>query len=278
MGRFMERFRDWDPAFKGDIVRIRTDREDLDGLGGRVDIVDRSTFSHRELPVRQRILSKDPPISSGDPAATKSIAMVISPCGEHSGNIPPMPRRAGWVAVEILHAPSLRPRSIINTEVSMTKTARRPLAFDSLEGKVLLSAGIADPAKTVLRAEVKTFLLTGTLKGIPYGSVQQDGIEVSSFSLTGTAKSMGKVEASLNLADPLIAPGKKPELSNATLDLSNSRGSVQLTMAASPSTRYIFVVTSGSGNYASALGSGTAVITYKPRYHEYQIALRSSAY
>ena len=136
---------------------------------------------------------------------------------------------------------------------------------------------MADPAATVHRVQVKHFLVNGTLKGIPYGSIQQNGIEVASFSLTGTAKSMGKVNGSLDLADPLIAAGKKPNLSNATLTLSNSRGSVQLTMAASPSNRYIFVLTSGSGMYASEYGSGTAIIAYSPRMHDYLIALRSSA-
>ena len=159
----------------------------------------------------------------------------------------------------------------------MTKTARRTLAFDSLEGKILLSTGMADPAATVHKAMFKRFLLNGTLQGIPYGSIHQGGIEVSSFSLTGTARSMGKVAGSLGLADPLIAPGKKPNLSNATLTLSNSRGSVQLKMAASPSNRYIFVLTSGSGNYASEFGSGTAVISFNQRMHEYLVKLHSSA-
>jgi hypothetical protein len=160
----------------------------------------------------------------------------------------------------------------------MTRTAQRTLAFDSLEGKVLLSTGMADPAATVHRAAIKHFLLNGTLKGIPYGSVQQNGIEVSSFTLTGTARSMGKVNGSLGLANPVIAPGREPNLSNATLTLSNSRGSAQLTMAASPSNRYVFVVTSGTGSYASAFGSGTAIIAYSPRLHEYLVALRSSTY
>ena len=160
----------------------------------------------------------------------------------------------------------------------MTKTVRRTPAFDSLEGKILLSTGMADPAATVHRTTVNHFLLNGTLKGIPYGSIQQGGIAVSSFSLTGSARSMGKVNGSLGLTDPLIAPGRKPDLSNATLTLSNSRGSVQLTMAASPSNRYIFVLTSGSGSYATEFGSGTAIISYNPRMHVYLVNLHSSAY
>ena len=160
----------------------------------------------------------------------------------------------------------------------MTKTVRRTLAFDSLEGKVLLSSGMADPAASVYRAQIRNLLLNGTLQGIPFGAIEQDGILVSSFSLTGTTKALGKVSGSLNLADPIISPGKEPELSNATLSLSNSRGSVQLTMAASPSNRYIFVVTGGSGNYSQGFGSGTAVISYNPRWHEYQISLHSSRF
>src|SRR5262249_47768574 len=105
----------------------------------------------------------------------------------------------------------------------------------------------------------------------------QDGIKVSSFALKGKARSMGRVTASLGLTDTLIAPGKQPDLSNATLTLSNARGSVQIKTASSPSNRHVFIVTAGSGAYASAYGSGTAVISYNRRMHEYQIALRSSA-
>jgi len=165
-------------------------------------------------------------------------------------------------------------------EVSMSKTARRTLSFDSLEGKVLLSTGMADPAAAIhmARFKIKRFLLNGTLKGIPFGSVQQDGIEVSSFYLNGGAQSMGKVGGSLDLADPLIAPGKLPDMSNATLNLANARGNVQLKMAASPSKRYIFVLTTGSGDYASAYGSGTAIISFNKRMHEYVVKLHSSFY
>ena len=48
-------------------------------------------------------------------------------------------------------------------------------------------------------------------------------------------------------------------------------------MAASPSNRYIFVLTAGSGNYASEFGSGTATISYSPRMHDYLVKLHSSA-
>jgi hypothetical protein len=162
------------------------------------------------------------------------------------------------------------------TTARRTRT-RRP-AFESLEGKLLLSTGMADPAWMVHRAKVQRFLLNGTLKGIPFGTIKQTGIEVTSFFVTGSPRSMGKVSGSLDLANPLIAPGKMPNLSNATLSLSNARGSVQLKMAASPSNRHIFVVTSGSGNFASVVGSGTAVVSYNRRMHEYLVTLHSSVY
>ena len=137
----------------------------------------------------------------------------------------------------------------------MSRTTRRTLAFDAMEGRVLLSAGMADPAAVVhraalahrTRASMPRFLLNGTLRGIPFGTVGPDGINVQSFTLVGKAQSMGRVAGSLALNNTIISPGKKPDLSNATLIVSNLRGGVQLKMAASPSNRYVFIVTSGSG-------------------------------
>ncbi len=164
----------------------------------------------------------------------------------------------------------------------MSRTTRRTRTptFDAMEGRVLLSSGMKDPAAQVLRAEfsVGHFKLNGTLAGIPFGAIGPDGIVVSSFPLSGRTKSMGRVTGSLLLTDPIIAPGKQPDLSNATLTLSNARGSVQIKTAGSPSNRHVFIVTAGSGAYASVYGSGTAIITYNRRMHEYQVALRSSAH
>jgi hypothetical protein len=168
----------------------------------------------------------------------------------------------------------------------MSRTTRRTLTFDAIEGRILLSAGlghpaaVAHPAAHVERAKVKTgpVVLNGKLMGIPFGTVSQAGITVSTFNLGGKVQSMGKVAASLALTDKLIAPGKQPDLGNATLTLANGRGSVQVKTASSPSNRYIFIVTGGTGAYASGYGSGTAVISYNQRMHEYQIALHSSTH
>jgi hypothetical protein len=141
-------------------------------------------------------------------------------------------------------------------------------------------ASIAHPAAHVERAKVKTgpVVLNGMLMGIPFGTISQAGITVSTFNLGGKLQSVGKVAASLTLTDNLIAPGKQPDLSNATLTLANGRGGVQVKMASSPSNRYIFIVTGGTGAYALAYGSGTAIISYNQRMHEYQIALHSSTH
>lgn len=162
----------------------------------------------------------------------------------------------------------------------MARTTRRTPTFDAMEGKVLLSTGLAHKSAVaeVARAEVtlSPVKLTGTLKGIPFGTVGPDGIDVSSFTLKGKTPTMGRVAASLAMPDPYISPGKEPNLSNATLTLANARGSVQIKMAASPSNRYVYIVTGGGGTYASAYGSGTAVISYNGRMHEYQVVLHSA--
>lgn len=170
----------------------------------------------------------------------------------------------------------------------MSRTVRRALAFDAMEGRVLLSGGMGHPAALAhpaaimqrhrTKAAVSHILLNGTLVGIPFGTVTRDGIVVSSFPVKGKVLTMGRVAGSLLLTDTIIAPGRKPDLSNATLNLSNPRGGVQLKTAAAPGNRYIFIVTGGSGAYASAYGSGTAVISYDQRMHEYQIVLRSSVH
>jgi hypothetical protein len=174
----------------------------------------------------------------------------------------------------------------INKEVAMSRTTRRTPTFDAMEGRVLLSSGRRDPAAQVHRAMVAHrsrtskghFMLNGALVGIPLGTVDQEGIVVSAFPLAGRVQSMGKVTGSLLLTDPVISPGRQPDLSNATLTLTNARGSVQIKTASSPSNRHVFIVTYGSGAYASAFGSGTAIITYNGRMHEYEIALRSAVH
>ncbi len=140
----------------------------------------------------------------------------------------------------------------------MPRTVRRTPAFESMEGRVLLSKGLANPDAAMHRerAALTHFVLNGTMVGIPFGTIGPDGIAISSFSVAGKAQSMGKVVGSLLLTDTIIAPGKQPDLSNSTLTLGNPRGSVQIKMAASPSNRYVFIVTAGSGGVCLGLRVG----------------------
>jgi hypothetical protein len=139
----------------------------------------------------------------------------------------------------------------------MLKTKRRTLQFDSLEGKILLSTGIADPAAAVHRQVAKRILLNGALYGIPSGTTGPEGFNVSTFSVGGHTVSMGKVSGSFTLANTFVPIGKWPDLGNATLTLTSQKGSVQLAIAPSKTKLYHFTITSGTNHYAAATGSGT---------------------
>jgi hypothetical protein len=143
----------------------------------------------------------------------------------------------------------------------MLKTRQRLLQFDSLEGKVLLSTGMADPATTVHRDRAKRFLLNGALHGLPTGSPGPDGYSVTSFSAQGHVGSMGKVSGTFYLADTFIPIGKLPDLSNSWLILANQKGSVQLRIAASKTNHYRYKIISGTRSDASATGSGSVTIS-----------------
>src|SRR5213592_2341187 len=113
----------------------------------------------------------------------------------------------------------------------MPKTTRRTLGFDSLEDKVLLSTGMADPATT------RGLYLKGVLTGVYNPNGSPNGVVVSTFTVKGSAGSMGKVKGTLALAKPLT-PGGKPDLSAATLTLANRQGRVQLSIGTSSAKYY----------------------------------------
>jgi hypothetical protein len=143
----------------------------------------------------------------------------------------------------------------------MLKTKRRLLQFDSLEGKVLLSAGMANPAATKHHDTVKPFVMTGSLSGLPNGSPGVAGYTETSFPVAGHLASMGRVNGSFSLADPFIPIGKLPDLAGASLTLENSKGTVQLAIAQAKKHKYKFTVVSGTDSYAKASGSGTMAIS-----------------
>ena len=151
--------------------------------------------------------------SPGSPPLAGSILVESRRCS----------RRARRSAADTPHAASLRPLIDHQHGGFDDEDRRRTLAFDSLEGKVLLSTGMADPAATVHRAKVKHFLLNGTLQGIPYGSVHKVGSRSRPFpsradQIHGEGRRFTRPGRSAH------RPGKKPDLSNATLTLSNREG------------------------------------------------------
>ncbi len=143
----------------------------------------------------------------------------------------------------------------------MLKSSGRLPSFDSLEGKVLLSAGMAGPAVTVHRDAAKRFLLNGSLSGLPNGSPGINGYTETSFPVAGHLASMGKVNGSFRLENAFIPTGKMPNLNGASLTLQSAKGSVQLAIAKSKKHHYQFAVISGTKGYVSAAGAGTIVIS-----------------
>lgn len=156
----------------------------------------------------------------------------------------------------------------------MSKTTRRNLSFDDLEGKVLLSAGMADPAAAVHRATTHGLSLKGMLTGAPSPA----GPVVNSFAIKGNAVAMGRVKGTLTLAIPLTS-GHSPNLSGATLTLRNSLGSVQLTIGKSTVKYYNYLITSGSGSFASASGSGLITLYFsQKRFNTVLLVVHSRPY
>ena len=159
----------------------------------------------------------------------------------------------------------------------MLKTRRRIPQFDSLEGKVLLSAGMAEPAATVHHEKAKPILLNGSLSGLPNGSPSINGFTETSFPVAGHLASLGKVNGSFSLKDAFIPVGKKPNLNGASLTLENSKGSVQLAIAQSKKHQYKFTVVSGTEGFRSASGSGTMAISSPQSALDLVIKLHSTA-
>jgi hypothetical protein len=133
-----------------------------------------------------------------------------------------------------------------------------------LEGKVLLSTGIRDPARVVHRATASGLSLKGVLTGTLSPAGSPSGVPVTTFAVKGNAGSMGSVRGTFALTKAL-APGRQPNLSNATLTLSNWKGRVQLTIGRSLNQYYNYVITSGNGHFATASGSGLITLHFNPQ-------------
>jgi hypothetical protein len=161
-------------------------------------------------------------------------------------------------------------------EVSMSKTTRRTLEFESLEGKVLLSSGMANPTTTVFKARAIRFHSGGNLTGAPTGLVGPSGYVVSSFPLAGHITSMGNVSGAFYLTHTFVPFRKLPNLSKASLVLANQKGSVAIALNASGSHHYKFKIMSGSGTYTFASGTGNLTISASRNSLDFIIKMQSS--
>ncbi len=148
--------------------------------------------------------------------------------------------------------------------------------FDSLEGKVLLSAGMADLAASKHHDKAKAFVMTGSLSGLPNGSPGVAGYTATSFPVSGHLASMGTVHGSFNLAEQFIPIGKLPDLAGASLTLENSKGTVQLAIAQTKKNDYKFTIDLGTGKYTSTSSSGTMKIASTHAAIDLVISLHST--
>ncbi len=157
----------------------------------------------------------------------------------------------------------------------MASSRRRTLGFDCLEGKLLLSTGMADPAAIVHQAKANRFHLNGTLRGIPSGTAVPNGFIVSSFVLSGNVASMGNIEGAFFLKHSFIPSGKLPDLSKATLVLLNQKGRVNIALDATGSHHYKFTIMSGSGDYTFASGTGNLTVSGSHKSPYFTIKMHS---
>jgi hypothetical protein len=154
-------------------------------------------------------------------------------------------------------------------------TRQLSLQFDCLEGKVLLSSVMADPAATVHQETTSRFHLNGKLHGIPSGTAVPNGFIVSAFQISGNIASMGAVEGSFFLKYNFIQAGKLPDLSKANLVLANQQGRVNISLNATGSHHYKFTIMSGTGIYTFASGKGNLTVSGTHKSPEFTIKLQS---
>jgi hypothetical protein len=157
----------------------------------------------------------------------------------------------------------------------MASSRRRTLGFDCLEGKLLLSTGMANPAAIVHQAKANRFHLNGTLRGIPSGTAVPNGFIVSSFVLSGNVASMGHVEGIFFLKDSFVPSGKLPDLSKASLVLLNQKGRVNIALNATSSHHYKFTIMSGSGDYTFASAKGHLTVSGNHKSPYFTIKMQS---
>lgn len=148
----------------------------------------------------------------------------------------------------------------------MIRSRRAVLQMDCLESKVLLSTGLADPARAVHLHMVRRFDSSGRLDGSPSGISSPGGYTITTFNVYGQVNSMGRVGGAFLLADTFVPLRKLPNLSNAQLVLVGHKSEVVLQLAAKPTHAnvYHYKMVAGSGDFATAFGAGVLTIRANP--------------
>jgi hypothetical protein len=144
----------------------------------------------------------------------------------------------------------------------MLRKTRRALGFESLEGKLLLSRGHAVPAAAVHFSAVSHLSITGVLNGLPLPT--NSGGQVAAFTASGQLGNMLKVNATFELADPFTY-GQSPNLSDATVTLTDRRGTVDLLIAPSKTSTYDYVITGSTRYWSGVTGSGILKVHFSQR-------------
>jgi hypothetical protein len=157
----------------------------------------------------------------------------------------------------------------------MPRTRRSPPGVESLEGRMLLSAvrvPVAHaPALVASTASGRRLVLDGTLQGT-WSKTQANPDVGGSETLQGwgSTQPLGQVQATGTLQTPGFIRSAR---ATGSLTLSNAQGSVTLRLvgvmgqpgsSSSPPSALRYTVVKGTGQYAQATGSGTALLQQRP--------------
>jgi hypothetical protein len=139
----------------------------------------------------------------------------------------------------------------------MSRSRRGALQVEPLEGKVLLSTAHASALAAARAAQVaaQPFSIAGTLK-MPTTSVvtfQVSGQTMGSFKLSGKLGTMGQVNGKF-----VALLDANNNMTSGVLVLTARKGTVTLSMSpdTTDETAYDYTVSSGTGIFAAASGSG----------------------
>lgn len=160
----------------------------------------------------------------------------------------------------------------------MTRSKRVVPRMECMESKVLLSTGLADPARAVHMSVVHRFDSGGRLEGAPSVISSPGGYTIETFNVYGHIKSMGSVSGGFLLADAFVPARKLPNLSNAKLVLFGHKNTVELQLAGSPSHTnvYHYKMVAGTGEFKTAFGTGVLTIRATPASLGVTIRLRAT--